>query len=217
MKYKFIILIVLLTLIVLSAISGCNTKSESNLTIDTQEEEIVISQPVDVEVEVTTSDVESAEMVEIIEEDPLDIYEYVTEEELIMLAQLIWGESRGIPSTMEKSAVVWSVLNRVDASGYANEDTVAEVITFPYQYSGYDEDYPVEEEFYNLSVDVVTRWVREKNGELEIGRTLPPDYLWFLGDYATNPGDHHNYFRNQYKDYDESNIWDWSYPNPYND
>ena len=38
---------------------------------------------------------------------------YIPDEaEVEMLARLIWGEARGIPSDMHKAAVVWCVLNR---------------------------------------------------------------------------------------------------------
>lgn len=60
---------------------------------------------------------------------------YIPDEaEVEMLARLIWGEARGIPSDMHKAAVVWCVLNRVDAEGWP--DTVAEVVTQPHQFAG---------------------------------------------------------------------------------
>ena len=66
---------------------------------------------------------------------------YIPDEaEVEMLARLIWGEARGIPSDMHKAAVVWCVLNRVDAEGWP--DTVAEVVTQPHQFAGYSPDYP---------------------------------------------------------------------------
>ena len=62
---------------------------------------------------------------------------YIPDEtEVEMLARLIWGEARGIPSDMHKAAVVWCVLNRVDAEGWP--DTVAEVVTQPHQFAGGD-------------------------------------------------------------------------------
>lgn len=43
---------------------------------------------------------------------------YIPDEaEVEMLARLIWGEARGVASDMEKEAVAWCVLNRVDADG----------------------------------------------------------------------------------------------------
>jgi len=70
---------------------------------------------------------------------------YIPDEaEVEMLARVIWGEARGIPSDMEKAAVVWCVLNRVDADAWP--DTVAEVVTQPYQFTGYLKEYPATEE-----------------------------------------------------------------------
>ena len=70
---------------------------------------------------------------------------YIPDEaEVEMLARLIWGEARGIPSDMHKAAVVWCVLNRVDAEGWP--DTVAEVVTQPHQFAGYSPDYSDEPE-----------------------------------------------------------------------
>lgn len=60
---------------------------------------------------------------------------YVPDEaEVEMLARVLWGEARGVPSDMEKAAVVWCVLNRVDAARWP--DTVAGVVTEPLQFAG---------------------------------------------------------------------------------
>ena len=68
------------------------------------------------------------------------------------------------------------------------------------------ENNPIDETLWLLSEDVLTRWQREKDGETEVGRVLPPDYLWFSGD------GYHNYFRNAYRG---GNTWDWEYESPY--
>lgn len=65
--------------------------------------------------------------------------------EVEALAKLIYGEAGIVPSTTEQAAVVWCVLNRVDDPRFP--DTVLEVIEAPYQFSGYDPEYPVKEEF----------------------------------------------------------------------
>ena len=69
-----------------------------------------------------------------------------------LIAKCVWGEARGC-STTEQAAVMWCILNRVDA-GYG---TVTEVITAPYQFTGYRSSNPIDEEIYNLAVDVLTR------------------------------------------------------------
>lgn len=124
--------------------------------------------------------------------------------EVEMLARVIWGEARGIPSDMEKAAVVWCILNRVDADGWP--DTVAEVVTQPYQFAGYSPDYPATEELKAVAADVLTRWEREKQGGGDVGRVLPAEYVFFTGDGA------HNHFRTEYRG---GTFWDWSLKNPY--
>ena len=94
------------------------------------------------------------------------------------------------------------VCNRVDA-GYA--DTPFQVMTSPSQFA-YIEDTPVLPELCALAGDVLERWNREKNGETDVGRVLPQDYLWFSGDGS------HNHFRNQYSG---GSRWDYSLPSPY--
>ena len=120
-----------------------------------------------------------------------------------LIAKCVWGEARGC-STTEQAAVMWCILNRVDA-GYG---TVTEVITAPYQFTGYRSGNPVDEEIYNLAVDVLTRWERGKTGQTDVGRVLPSDYLWFNGSGG------HNWFRNEYKG---GTYWDWSLDSPYED
>lgn len=125
-----------------------------------------------------------------------------SEEEVDVLAKMVWGEARGVPSDTEKAACVWCALNRVD-QGYGSITTV---ITAPYQFIGYDADNPIDDEIKALCEDVLTRWYAEKDGETNTGRVLPSDYLWFSGDGK------HNYFRNAYKG---GETWDWSLPSPY--
>ena len=115
---------------------------------------------------------------------------------------MVFGEARGIPSKMEQAACVWCVLNRCDIFGKC----IIEVTTAPSQFTGYNDRNPVTDELYYLCEDVLTRWYAEKDGKAEVGRVLPPDYLYFHGDGK------HNYFRNEFKG---GTTWDWSYPNPY--
>lgn len=128
----------------------------------------------------------------------------INETDVIVLAKMAWGEARGC-SDMEVAATMWCVLNRVDNWG----GTVSSVVTSPNQFSGYADWCPVEERFYNLAVDVLISWQKEKQGAPpeEVGRVLPKDYMYFSGDGR------HNYFRNSYSN---GTVWDWSLPNPYN-
>lgn len=126
--------------------------------------------------------------------------------EVEMLARLIWGEARGVASDMEKAAVAWCVLNRVDADGWP--DTVDEVVTQPFQFVGYSPDYPATEELKALAADVLTRWEREKREGGDAGRVLPAEYAYFTGDGERN------YFRTEYRG---GVYWDWTLNNPYSD
>lgn len=123
-----------------------------------------------------------------------------------MLAKLIWGEARGVQSKTERAAVVWCVLNRVDATGYACGGDIEWVITFPSQFQGYDEDYPATSENIDLAIDVLMRWYMEKAGYIDTGRVLPEEYLYFHGDGK------HNYFTTEYRGTD---YYSWSLETPY--
>lgn len=127
----------------------------------------------------------------------------IPQEDINALARTIWGEARGVPSKAEQAAVAWCVLNRVDA-GYGS--TVLEVVSAPGQFYGYSVNYPLDDDLVELAKDVLTRWYREKDGETDVGRTLPSDYYYFNGSGG------HNWFRKEFR---SSTYWDWSLPDPY--
>ena len=126
--------------------------------------------------------------------------------EVEALAKLIYGEAGIVPSTTEQAAVVWCVLNRVDDPRFA--DTVLEVIEAPYQFSGYDPEYPVKEEFALLAADVLTRYRTERDGEENVGRVLPAEYCFFTGDGRRN------HFTTEWKSTD---CFGWTLESPYTD
>lgn len=128
----------------------------------------------------------------------------VTNMEIDMLAKTVWGEARGC-SKIEQSAVVWCILNRVDA-GWG---TIAEVIAAPNQFHGYNTNFPVTDEIKVLVEDVVTRWKLEKTICGDVGRTLPEEYLFFVAD-GTGIG---NVFYTNWNSPGEK--WDWDCWNPY--
>lgn len=127
---------------------------------------------------------------------------YFTEEEVDVISKTVWGEAKGL-NKLEQSAVVWCILNYVDA-GYGS---IVEATTYPNRFLGYNPDFPVTDEIKALVEDVLIRWQVEKLCDGDVGRTLPSDYLWFYGDGK------HNYFRNSYNG--EYNIWNWDCWNPY--
>lgn len=122
----------------------------------------------------------------------------VSQEEITMLAKTVWGEARGL-SEYEQSLVVWCILNRFDNGKFGS--SIKEIITKPYQFQGYKESFPVDEDILRLCEDVVYRW----ENSLE-GRTLPAEYLYFYGDGK------HNYYTTDYKG---GTTYDFSLPNPY--
>lgn len=126
--------------------------------------------------------------------------------EVEALAKLIYGEAGIVPSTTEQAAVVWCVLNRVDDPRFP--DTVLEVIEAPYQFSGYDPEYPVKEEFALLAADVLTRYRAERDGEENVGRVLPAEYCFFTGDGRRN------HFTTEWKSTD---CFGWTLESPYAD
>lgn len=135
------------------------------------------------------------------EEDETYITHY-TEDDIIMLAQLLYNECRGVDSVTEQACVVWTVLNRVDHGGIS----IAEAVTSPNQFA-YSSSAPVWDDLYWLAGDVLSRWNAEQNGDTSVGRVLSPDYRWFGGDGK------HNHFRNAYDG--NYRIWDYSLESPY--
>lgn len=121
------------------------------------------------------------------------------------MSKMALGEAGGCCPT-EIAATVWNVLNRYDTGGYAS--SIFGVISAPNQYHGYVPSFGIRKDVYDICEDVIARWVLEKEGNENVGRILPSDYLWFAGDGL------HNHFRNQYRG---GNRWDWSLPTPYDD
>ena len=131
-----------------------------------------------------------------------------SESDIEIAAKIILKEAEsvkdnyGVSGDCHRAAVVWCILNRVDA-GYGDFEEVA---TAPNQFAYY-QNTRIVKEFYELAEDVLDRWSQEKAGIKDVGRVLPQDYLWFRGNGKVN------IFRNKYKgDY---KIWDWSLPDPY--
>ncbi len=138
-------------------------------------------------------------MIEIDVQPPEQIY---TDADAAIIAKILYSECGSIQSDTEKACVAWVVLNRVDA-GYG--ETIEIVGTAPSQF-GYMANTPIKDNLIDLSYDVLARWAKERNGETDVGRVLPKDYLWYSGDGA------HNYFRNAYIG---GTQWNYSLVSPY--
>jgi hypothetical protein len=155
-------------------------------------------QPVEAEPRTYWEDTETASCTEAPEEDnPLDPYE------VELIGRTIWGEAEGVNDKAEQAAVAWCILNRVDDSG----KTIEEVVTAPNQFQGfYRVTGEVPEHFLQLAEDVLLRWRMEKAGADDVGRVLPADYLFFIGDGARN------YFSKEWK---ATDYWGWTLKSPY--
>lgn len=121
------------------------------------------------------------------------------------IAKAIYGEAM-VCSTTERAAVAWCILNRADDARDATPAGVIAVVTKPHQFHGYAEDNPLLPELKELALDVIERWLDEKDGKTDTGRVLPREYLFFSGDGK------HNHFRTEW---DGGQVWDWSLQSPY--
>ncbi|MFI3171144.1 MAG: hypothetical protein R3Y58_02050 [Eubacteriales bacterium] len=128
------------------------------------------------------------------------------EELMVMLSTLVYNEAdviEGEQSEMERAAVIWCVMNRVDA-GYSIYDAtnvaIKDVVTQEEQFAYTDDEY---REYIGLVADVLMRWCLEDTG-IEVYRILPEEYYYFYVDGE------HNFFRNE-----EDTVWEWSCINPY--
>lgn len=128
------------------------------------------------------------------------------EQDIEYIAKTLYGECRGVESTTEKAAVAWCILNRVDTTGYACGRSIEYVVTFKNQFQGYDPNHPVTPELQSLAEDVLIRHHNELAGEANVGRILPKEYIYFIGDTKRN------FFTTEFLG---KNYWDWSLESPY--
>lgn len=171
-------------------------ETPATATIDTTEEP-----PAPVCYEVLTSPMpEKGE-----EKDP----HIFSENDVIAIAKTLYGECRGNPSETEQAAVAWVILNRYDI-GYHGHTTIIDVIVEPTHFQGYKEDNPVRKDLYDLALDVLLRWEREKLGETDVGRIIPTEYRYFR---SGKNGTTQNLFFNVWPD--PGTYWDWSLASPY--
>lgn len=102
---------------------------------------------------------------------------YYTDADVVAVAKMLYGESRGCSIDNQQKAV-WCVLNRVDADGFP--DTIIGVLSQPNQFHGYSTAFPVWDELTAVAEDVLTRWSLEKQG-VAVNRELPKSFLYFTG------------------------------------
>ena len=147
---------------------------------------------------------------ELAEVEPVRLY---TDADAVALAQMAWGECRGVGAicsggvtvsgTYQKAAAMWCVLNRYDAGA---GESIADVVAAPRQFHGYSAKHPIDEELLALAYDVLERWQAECYGAEDVGRVLPAEYTFFVGDGR------HNYFSAEYRSGD---YYTWDLPDVY--
>lgn len=114
-------------------------------------------------------------------EDTEDETLYPTRDEVYCLSRIVHGEA-SVCSVEVKATVAWVVLNRVDAPNYPN--TIREVCSQSGQFAGWNRDSssaPTAEER-EMCYEIIKAW---KNFD-DRYRTIPSDYLYFMGDGNTN-------------------------------
>lgn len=107
--------------------------------------------------------------------------------EVDMICQTVWGEARGC-SPEEWALVVGCICNRVDAF----EESIADVVSAPYQFQGYSPNNPVTEEIKAVVLETLDAWVRGEAAPVYEPYATSSDYLYFHGDGK------HNWFREEY-------------------
>ena len=135
-----------------------------------------------------------ADTTPVVDEHPLDSMmslieeerEYFTEDDIVMMAQLIHVEAGGVKPLYCRAAVAWTVLNRMD-NGFSSACTTIEgTIKQPGQFAWYAGASYTDLD-YEIAKDVLTRWAWEQiTGETNEGRVLPSKYVYFWGDGYQN-------------------------------
>lgn len=132
--------------------------------------------------------IEPDEDTEIIIEEPKIKKKWYSEDDIVNMAKMCYGESMNLPilntaygnrsSTYQSAEAMYAVLNRVDA-GYGSISTC---IKAKRQFVGYKSSNPVTDELYDLAKLVIEDW---STGE-EKYRVLPSEFLYFHGDGRHN-------------------------------
>lgn len=207
----FLLALIISTILTVATVGGATTESQE-FPLDTVNKEIIVEIP---GYQNTLEDADVIEELEALvgdskenenEDSNLGIQRCYTEKDVELIAKTVYGEALVTNSKMEMAAVVWCILNRVDTNGYACGESIEHVVTFPKQFHGYRPENPVTEDIRLLVIDVLDRWQAEKLGDKQVGRVLPKEYIYFIGDGR------HNRFT---KEWQGNDYWDWSLENPY--
>ncbi len=142
--------------------------------VETEEKEVVTNE--EEEPKNNSNDVINSE-IQVIQDN---IYGLTYDDRKKMAKTLFRESNRPCAGDTESSKVVWTMLNRFD-EGF--DDDMEDILAASYDFR---EESPVTEENIALVNDVVCRWVAEKNGISDVGRTLPRDFYYFWGDGQKN-------------------------------
>ena len=195
--------ILLMTVTAVAFMCSVTTGRQADIPEDAQPTQLqaVLPEPTETDGRLPGDDIPATEYA-VLQEPTMD---ELWGEEAEYIAKTIYGEAL-VCSTTERAAVAWCILNRVDSDDSFYPDDIIGVVTQSRQLHGYDAEHPVLPELYDLALDVIERWLQEKNGAEDAGRVLPAEYLFFSGDGT------HNCFRTEWRG---GTVWDWSLPSPY--
>ena len=115
------------------------------------------------------------------QEDVLNTAMEAIPDELVAEAALLaWGEYSGTDYA-QRTAPIWCACNRADAWGQTLEE-----VMHSDAFHGLLTEREVPAEWYDLARETLARWELEKMGYIDVGRTLPSEYLYFGGNGEVN-------------------------------
>lgn len=121
------------------------------------------------------------------QEDVLNTAMEAIPDELVAEAALLaWGEYSG-SDYAQRTAPIWCACNRADAWGLPLDE-----VMHSDAFHGLLTEREVPEEWYGLARETLACWELEKMGYIDVGRTLPSEYLYFGGNGE------YNTYRTQY-------------------
>lgn len=115
------------------------------------------------------------------QQDVLNTAMQAIPDELVAKAALLaWGEYSG-SDYAQRTAPMWCACNRADAWGLTLEEVMHSAA-----FHGLLTEREVPEEWYDLARETLARWELEHMGYIDVGRTLPSEYLYFSGNGVVN-------------------------------
>lgn len=137
---------------------------------------------------------------------PITLTFYYDENDIVVLAKILYRECGAVKNVTEQACVAWTVCNWADVGGEDYVGMISKSAKSPNRFAWIAKT-PVTDHLYRLASDVLFRWNLEKNGYNVVGRVLPSDYYYFAGDGK------HNYFRRNFRN--DRDFWDYTLESPY--